>query len=61
MTCPTCNNELKKRSVLSHHIGPKCTPIYEKVSYCPYCEWKGTAGPGAYMRAMIKESQNAKL
>jgi len=53
--CPTCKNQIGTRKVLQDHKGPMCSPRYINEPFCPYCEWKGTTGPGAQLRAIIKE------
>jgi len=62
MNCSKCGNEMRKRTVKSKkYTGPKGVPVYEKQSYCPYCEWKGDAGIGATLKQAIKEHNNEQL
>jgi len=57
--CKICNNPLVTRRVKSEFTGPLGRVLYEKQSYCGYCEWKGTLGAGAELKALIKETNNA--
>jgi len=62
MYCPKCNNSIRFRKIKSTKTGPLCTPLFEQVEYCEYCEWKGTTGMGKQLRDVIKEiSRNAEI
>lgn len=54
-TCSTCNNDLQYRKVLRKTTGPFCTRLFKQEEYCAYCEWKGTTGPGAVLKAIAKK------
>ena len=56
MTCNTCNIPLRIRKILIDHQGPMGRARYRHESFCWYCEWKGTTGPGAELRTIIKEA-----
>jgi hypothetical protein len=52
--CSVCNNQLA--TVAVHYPGgPMGTRIKKMETYCPYCNWKGTSGPGKQLRDVIKE------
>ena len=56
--CLKCKNPLERRVVgkKSEYLGMgiwKEKSIYGMI--CPYCIWKGNAGPGADLKKIIKE------
>ncbi len=52
--CDTCNNLLETRRVETSYCRILNRPLYEKQTYCPYCEWKGDAGTGKQLKELIK-------
>jgi len=58
MQCNICGNNLKTRKVLANYTGPFCSKVYARETYCEYCEWKGTTGPGKQLREAIAEKNN---
>ena len=53
-TCSICGDQIQTRKVLANFSGPLGKRVYVKEEYCFYCEWKGTTGIGAEMKAIIK-------
>ncbi len=56
MNCPTCKNEMNTRRIPKRNQGPYGVTVWERQHFCPYCEWKGTTGPGKQLRDIIKET-----
>jgi len=57
MNCSTCNNQLQHHKVSHPMRGAmgKTTTTIE--TYCPYCEWKGNAGPGLQLKEIIRHER----
>jgi len=58
--CPTCKNNLETRKYIVDYHGPMGTARKVTESFCAYCEWKGTTGPGKQLRDLIKEHNDEK-
>ena len=57
--CPTCKNQMATRQVRDlESTGCLGKPLFKRVLYCPYCEWKGITGPGKQLREILKEYNN---
>ena len=52
MKCNTCNNDLQTVTVWLPG-GPMGTRIRSVETFCQYCNWKGTTGPGKQLREMV--------
>ena len=56
-TCPTCKNPMEIRKIFKDYKGPFCRKRFTKEKYCPYCEWKGTSGPGKQLKDIISSNK----
>lgn len=56
MNCPTCNNRMMQRTTYEKLMkaGRRVNGKRKIEKYCEYCEWKGTTGAGAELRAAIQ-------
>jgi len=55
MQCSKCNNELKVRRIPRRNVGPYGITVWERETYCPYCEWKGDSGIGKEFKELISK------
>ena len=57
--CETCKNPIKSRPIRKRvymGMGVYKMIITGQEEYCPYCIWKGDAGPGAELKTLIKQA-----
>lgn len=57
--CEVCKNPLKVRPIrkqVHKGMGVYRSVIVGHKEYCPYCIWKGDAGPGIELKTLIKQA-----
>ena len=61
--CAICGDKITTRKkIIGYPNGPFGKPQYKGTEeYCPYCNWRGTAGYGETLRQFIKENNNARI
>jgi len=48
---------MEVRKIFKDYKGPFCRARFTKGKYCPYCEWKGDAGPGKQLKDIISSNK----
>lgn len=61
--CPKCNNTLVRTlHTETAYVGMgKCRSKTTYLNQCPYCIWKGIAGPGALLKYNIKKINKTRI